>query len=77
MEEEVAKFVKGERTKPVVAMIVGRAGTAGQPLGHAGAIIEGTKGAAQAKIDAFERCGSENRLHPSEIVEIIKGLKRW
>ena len=52
MEEEAAEFIAEQVTKPVVAMIVGRAAPKGKSLGHAGAIIEGNRGTAQAKIEA-------------------------
>lgn len=74
MEEEVAQLVKTSVTKPVVSMIVGRAAPQGKSLGHAGAIIEGTKGTAQAKIDALRDAGVRIARTPQEIVEIIKGL---
>lgn len=75
MEEEVARFVKASVTKPVVAMIVGRAAPQGRSLGHAGAIIEGTKGTAQAKIQALRDAGAKIARTPAEIVEIIRRLR--
>ncbi len=75
MEEEVAELVKAKVTKPVVAMIVGRAAPEGKSLGHAGAIIEGSKGTADAKIEALRAAGALIARTPLEIAEIVKGLR--
>lgn len=74
MEEEAAEFIAEHVTKPVVAMIVGRAAPKGKSLGHAGAIIEGSKGTAQAKIEALAQAGAYIARTPQEIVRLINEL---
>jgi len=66
MEEEAAEFIAEQVTKPVVAMIVGRAAPKGKSLGHAGAIIEGNRGTAQAKIEALSQAGAHIAVPPAD-----------
>ena len=75
MEEQAAAYIKDNITKPVVAMIVGRAAPEGKSLGHAGAIIEGNRGTAQAKIEALSEAGVHVARTPFEIAEIIKKIR--
>jgi succinyl-CoA synthetase alpha subunit len=76
MEEEAAALIKsGAVKKPVVAMIVGRAAPQGKSLGHAGAIIEGNRGTAQAKIAILQEAGVHIARTPSDIVDIIRELR--
>lgn len=75
MEEEAAAFIARRVTKPVVAMIVGRAAPPGRSLGHAGAIIEGSRGTAQAKIEALSQAGAHIARTPQEIVRVINKLR--
>ena len=61
-EERAAEFIAVEMTKPVVAYIAGVTAPAGRKMGHAGAIISGSQGTAQAKMEALGRrraCGAE------------------
>src|SRR5918998_1617636 len=53
-EEKAARFIEAEMSKPVVAYIAGFTAPPGKTMGHAGAIISGTAGTAQAKKDALE-----------------------
>lgn len=65
-EEEAADFIAREMTKPVVAYVAGVTAPAGKKMGHAGAIISGSKGTAQAKMDALRAAGVTVALNPTE-----------
>ncbi len=75
MEEEAADFISKHVTKPVVSLIVGRAAPAGKSLGHAGAIIEGSRGTAASKIEALERAGVRTAKTPQELAKLIKQVR--
>jgi succinyl-CoA synthetase alpha subunit len=66
-EEEAAEFIKAEMTTPVVAYIAGVTAPAGKKMGHAGAIVSGSKGTAAAKIAALEDAGCRVARNPTEI----------
>lgn len=75
VEEEVAEHVKaGSFGKPVVSFIAGRSAPEGKRLGHAGAIIEGGRGAAQSKINALRDAGIPVADRPSDIPRIVRQL---
>ncbi len=77
-EEEAADFIKNHMSKPVSAYIAGVTAPAGKKMGHAGAIVSGGKGTAQAKMEALRDAGVKVGLNPTEagelMVEIVKGL---
>jgi succinyl-CoA synthetase alpha subunit len=77
-EEEAAEFIKAKMTKPVSCYIAGVTAPPGKKMGHAGAIVSGGKGTAQAKMEALADAGVKVGLNPTEagelMVEIVKGL---
>ncbi|HET6775589.1 MAG TPA: succinate--CoA ligase subunit alpha [Acidimicrobiales bacterium] len=77
-EEEAAEFIASKMSKPVVSYIAGVTAPAGKKMGHAGAIVSGGKGTAQAKMDALREAGAKVGLNPTEasrlMVEVVRGL---
>jgi succinyl-CoA synthetase alpha subunit len=77
-EEEAADFIASKMSKPVVSYIAGVTAPPGKKMGHAGAIVSGGKGTAQAKMDALRAAGAEVGLNPTEagrlMVDVVKGL---
>jgi len=71
-EQEAAKFVKKNMTKPVVGFISGRTAPPGKRMGHAGAIIAGNAGTAEAKLDAFAKAGISVANSPTEFPALIR-----
>jgi len=70
MEEEAADYAKGMR-KPVVAFIAGRAAPPGKKMGHAGAIVTGSRGSYASKRNALENAGVAVADTPAEIAEAV------
>jgi succinyl-CoA synthetase alpha subunit len=70
-EETAAAFIASEMTKPVVAYVAGVTAPPGKKMGHAGAIVSGSKGTAAAKIEALEKAGCRVGRNPSEIGELM------
>jgi succinyl-CoA synthetase alpha subunit len=77
-EEEAAQFIAEHMTKPVVCYVAGVTAPPGRKMGHAGAIISGSQGTAQAKMAALEAAGASVAQNPTEagekMVEVVKGL---
>lgn len=71
-EEQAAKFIAGNMSKPVVAFIAGQTAPPGKRMGHAGAIISSGSGTAEEKIKAFAAAGVPVAKEPSEIPGLIK-----
>ena len=72
-EEEAAAYVREHVTKPVFAYIAGRSAPPGKTMGHAGAIISGSKGDAKSKVEALERAGIKVATWPADIPRLILG----
>ena len=70
-EEKAAEFA-ATMTKPVFGFIAGKTAPAGKRMGHAGAIVSGTSGTAQAKIEALEKAGVQVADLPSHIPALVK-----
>jgi succinyl-CoA synthetase alpha subunit len=78
-EERTAEFIEREISKPVVAYIAGFTAPAGKRMGHAGAIISGSSGTAQAKAEALEARGVPVGRNPTEAARMAAervGAKR-
>jgi succinyl-CoA synthetase alpha subunit len=73
-EERAADFIKTNMTKPVIGYIAGFTAPPGKTMGHAGAIISGSAGTAQAKKDALEAAGVRVGQTPSETARIMRGV---
>jgi succinyl-CoA synthetase alpha subunit len=70
-EEEAAEFIADNVSKPVVGYIAGFTAPPGKTMGHAGAIVSGSKGTARAKADALEAVGVRVGRTPTEVSEIV------
>ena len=70
-EEKAADFIEAEMSKPVVAYIAGFTAPPGKTMGHAGAIISGTAGTAQAKKEALEAHGVRVGTNPTEVARLV------
>ena len=70
-EEEAAAWIKVNCKKPVAGFIAGTTAPPGRRMGHAGAIISGGKGTAEAKIEAMEKAGISVAETPSQMAEAL------
>jgi succinyl-CoA synthetase alpha subunit len=70
-EEKAAEFIEARMTKPVIAYIAGFTAPPGKTMGHAGAIISGTAGTAQAKKEALEAHGVRVGTNPTEVAQLV------
>lgn len=71
-EEKAAAYIKQNVTKPVVAYVAGFTAPEGKTMGHAGAIVSGSAGTAQAKKVAFEAVGVKVGKTPSETAALMR-----
>ncbi len=75
-EERAAAFIEKSVTKPVVAYVAGFTAPEGKTMGHAGAIISGSAGTAQAKKEALEKVGVRVGRTPSETARLARELMK-
>ncbi|HET8684007.1 MAG TPA: succinate--CoA ligase subunit alpha, partial [Micromonosporaceae bacterium] len=71
-EERAAEFIQAKVTKPVVGYIAGFTAPPGRTMGHAGAIISGSSGTAEAKKVALEAAGVRVGRTPSETAQLMR-----
>jgi succinyl-CoA synthetase alpha subunit len=71
-EQEAAAYIRKHMTKPVVGFIAGQTAPPGRRMGHAGAIISGSAGTAEEKMEAFRDAGIAVMKKPSDVVELIR-----
>ena len=70
-EEKAADYIQAEMSKPVLAYIAGFTAPPGKTMGHAGAIISGSAGTAQAKKEALEAHGVRVGTTPTEVAQLV------
>ena len=73
-EERAAAYIKEHVTKPVVGYVAGFEAPEGKTMGHAGAIVSGSSGTAQAKKEALEAAGVKVGKTPSETARLMREL---
>lgn len=71
-EERAAEYIKDHVTKPVVGYVAGFTAPEGKTMGHAGAIVSGSSGTAQAKKEALEAAGVRVGKTPSETAQLLR-----
>jgi succinyl-CoA synthetase alpha subunit len=71
-EERSAEFIGANVTKPVIGYVAGFTAPPGKRMGHAGAIITGSKGTAKAKAEALEAVGVRVGRNPTEVAELVQ-----
>jgi succinyl-CoA synthetase alpha subunit len=71
-EERAAEFIKANITKPVVGYVAGFTAPEGKTMGHAGAIVSGSAGTAEAKKEALEAAGVRVGKTPSETARLLR-----
>ena len=75
-EERAAEYIKANVTKPVVGYVAGFTAPEGKTMGHAGAIVSGSAGTAQAKKEALEAAGVKVGKTPSETAELMREVMK-
>ncbi|WP_286931229.1 succinate--CoA ligase subunit alpha [Aeromicrobium sp. UBA7512] len=73
-EERAAEYIKAHVTKPVVGYVAGFTAPEGKTMGHAGAIVSGSSGTAQAKKEALEAAGVKVGKTPSETAALMREI---
>ena len=73
-EERAAEFIKANVTKPVVGYVAGFTAPEGKTMGHAGAIVSGSAGTAQAKKEALEAAGVKVGKTPTETAQLMRKI---
>lgn len=73
-EEEAARFIEKNVTKPVIAYLAGKSAPPGKRMGHAGAIIERGKGTFQAKVEALDAAGVRVAELPFQVPQLAKEI---
>jgi succinyl-CoA synthetase alpha subunit len=73
-EERAAAYIKEHITKPVVGYVAGFTAPEGKTMGHAGAIVSGSSGTAQAKKEALEAAGVKVGKTPSETARLMRAI---
>jgi succinyl-CoA synthetase alpha subunit len=73
-EERAAAYIKDHVTKPVVGYVAGFTAPEGKTMGHAGAIVSGSSGTAQAKKEALEAAGVKVGKTPSETAQLMRDI---
>jgi succinyl-CoA synthetase alpha subunit len=73
-EERAADYIRTNVTKPVVGYVAGFTAPEGKTMGHAGAIVSGSSGTAQAKKEALEAAGVKVGKTPSETAELMRAI---
>jgi succinyl-CoA synthetase alpha subunit len=75
-EEKAARYIAEHMSKPVFAYIAGFSAPPGKTMGHAGAIISGSSGTAQAKKEALEAVGIRVGTTPTEVAELVAAFAK-
>jgi succinyl-CoA synthetase alpha subunit len=75
-EERAAAYIKDHVSKPVVGYVAGFTAPEGKTMGHAGAIVSGSSGTAQAKKEALEAAGVKVGKTPSETAALMRELMK-
>ena len=73
-EERAAEYIKTNVTKPVVGYVAGFTAPEGKTMGHAGAIVTGSAGTAQAKKEALEAAGVKVGKTPTETADLMREI---
>lgn len=73
-EEDAAEWIERNMSKPVVGFVAGRTAPPGKRMGHAGAIVSGSSGTAESKIEALRDAGVRVAETPMEVAELVEDL---